>query len=108
MPSPTLIYFLAAIPIINSYIYSYYLYYQKRYKEFTTTIVNIPYFIVCSGIFYVLIKMLYDFEKIELLYIYSAVAATSILYTILSLYYPKIPAEINSYISLIPKNNIVS
>ena len=47
-------------------------------------------------------------EKIELLYIYSAVAATSILYTILSLYYPKIPAEINSYISLIPKNNIVS
>ena len=52
--------------------------------------------------------MLYDFEKIELLYIYSAIAATSILYTILSLYYPKIPAEINSYISVIPKNNIVS
>jgi len=107
MPSQTFIYLLAAIPIINSYIYSYYLYYQKRYIEFTNTIVNIPYIIVCSGIFYILITMIYDSEKMELLYVYSAIAATSILYTVLSLYYPKMPDQINSYISVVPKNNIV-
>jgi hypothetical protein len=51
--------------------------------------------------------MIYDSEKMELLYVYSAIAATSILYTVLSLYYPKMPDQINSYISVVPKNNIV-
>jgi hypothetical protein len=103
MPSKILIILLALVPIINSYVFSYYLYYAKRFKEFTTTIVNLPYYMICSIIFYYIINFIYTSDKIELLYIYIAIAGGSILYTVVSLQYPKIAEILNEYIPVIPK-----
>ena len=103
MPNKNLILFLAMIPIINSYIYSYYMYYAKRFKEFTTTIVNIPYYIVCSIIFYSIIYTLYAPDKIEILYIYGSIASASILYTVFGVYYPKLYDSLNTYVPIIPQ-----
>ena len=103
MPSPILIILLALVPIINSYAYSYYLYYAGRFKEFTTTIVNIPYYMICSFIFYYVINFIYASDKIELLFIYIAIASGSILFTVLSLQYPKLSETVNQYIPVVPK-----
>jgi hypothetical protein len=103
MPSQIIIILLALVPIINSYAYSYYLYYAGRFKEFTTTIVNLPYYMICSLTFYYLINFIYTSDKIELLYIYIAIAGGSILYTVLSLQYPKFGDTVNQYIPVIPK-----
>jgi hypothetical protein len=103
MPSQILITLLALVPIINSYVFSYYLYYAGRFKEFTTTIVNIPYYMICSLIFYYIITFIYPPDKMQLLYIYIAIASASILYTVLSLQYPKLSDTINEYIPVVPK-----
>jgi len=101
MPNKNLILFLEMVPIINSYIYSYYMYYAKRFKDFTTTIVNIPYYIVCSMIFYCIVHLLYAADKSEIFYIYMAIAFTSTLYTVLSAYFPKLTDTINPYVPII-------
>ena len=101
MPNKNLILFLAMVPIINSYIYSYYMYYAKRFKDFTTTIVNIPYYIVCSIIFYSIVYLLYAPDKSEIFYIYISIAFTSTLYTVLSVYFPKLTDTINPYVPII-------
>lgn len=98
MTNKSLIGFLAIVPIINSYIYSYYMYSIKNYKEFTKTIINIPYYVICTIIFYGIIHSLYSSEKMEILYIYGAIAAASIIYTVLSVYDPSFTKTINSYI----------
>lgn len=98
MPNKSLIVFLAIVPIINSYIYSYYMYNNKDYNEFTKTMINIPYYTICAIIFYGIIHSLYDSEKIEILYIYGAVATASILYTVLSVYDPTFTVTLNKYV----------
>jgi len=103
MPNKSLIGFLAIVPIINSYIYSYYMYNNKNFKEFTKTIINIPYYIICAIIFYGIIHSLYAPDKLEILYIYGAVATASILYTVLSVYDPTFTDTLNKYVPTLEK-----
>ena len=104
MSNKNLIIFLATIPIVNSYVYAYNLYYSNRFDEFTQTIVNIPYYIICSIMFYFIINAIYAPDKIEILYVYLAIVCASILNIVLSINYPNIIKNLNSYIPIIPKN----